>query len=56
MFSIKFEKQAKASSWDGIVYRKGAERTFIPTQSAIYSEIKIGAIVEIGFTLDISEW
>jgi hypothetical protein len=28
--SMKFEKQAKASSWVGMAYRNGAQRTFIP--------------------------
>ena len=29
---MNVEKQANASSWVGMVYKKGAERTFMPTR------------------------
>lgn len=47
---MKFEKQAKASSWDGIVNRKGADRTFIPVDQ----RLSLGGVGK--HTLYIGEW
>jgi len=48
---MKFEKQAKASSCDGIVNRKGADKTFIPGDQLYSAEVDVK-----GNTLYISEW
>lgn len=39
--SMNVEKQVKASSCVGMVYRKGAERTFMPTGCGQYSSMMV---------------